>query len=94
MGDTVVLVPDTRSALERIGYISELAAKADCGSTRERVRQALPLYRVMYDEAAPLASNQEQRRVLSTILFMQETLELGYEKANENSDSRFRRGYP
>lgn len=94
IGETVVLVPDTRSPMERIGHISETAGKADCGSIEERKKNALPLYRVMYDEAAALASNREERRVLSTILFKQEMLELGYEKADENSSNRFRRGYP
>jgi hypothetical protein len=94
IGETVVLVPDTRSPMERIGHISEIARDANCGSIQERVKKALPLYRVMYQEAAALASNREERRVLDGILYRQEMLELGPEKAEENSTNRFRRGYP
>jgi hypothetical protein len=88
IGETVVLVPDTRSPLERIGHISETAGKADCGSIEERKKKALPLYRVMYDEAAALVTNPPERRVLLTILFKIEVLELGYEKAMDNVINR------
>ncbi|MEP6636459.1 MAG: hypothetical protein ABJB97_07015 [Acidobacteriota bacterium] len=95
LGDTVVLIPDTRSALERLGYISETAGKADCGSIEQRKKKALPLYRVMYEEASSLASTtKDQRRVRSNILFMIEALELGYTQAEENSKTRFLLGYP
>ena len=57
IGETVVLVPDTRSPLERLGHISELAGKADCGSFSERRVKALAMYRSMYEEAAPIASS-------------------------------------
>ena len=94
IGETVVLVPDTRSALERIGHISETAGKADCGSVEERVKKALPLYRVMYAEAAPLVANRGERRVLLTILFKIEVLELGYDKAIDNVDIGSLEEYP
>ena len=94
IGETVVLVPDTRSALERIGHISELTGDADCGSVQEQIKKALPLYHVMYEDAVAIASNRDDRRVLSNILFKIEVLELGYEQAQENAKNRLLRGYP
>jgi len=88
IGENVVLVPDKRSALDRIGYISELTGDADCGPVEERVKKALPLYRVMYEEAAALASSKEDRRVLGTISFKIEILEFGYQRAIENVINR------
>jgi hypothetical protein len=84
LGETVVIIPDTRSALERIGHISELAGDADCGSGDNQVKVALPLYHVMYDEAAALASSKAERRVLGTITFKIEVLEIGYQRAIDN----------
>ena len=94
IGETVVHVPDTRSPLERLGHLNELAGKADCGPFNERKVKALAMYRSMYDEAQAIASSYEERQALSGLLFMVEWLELGYEKANENSHNRFRGGYP
>ncbi len=96
IGEPAVLVPDTRPAIDRLGHLNELTAKADCGSRSERMKYALPLYRLMYAEAATIASksNQEERKALSNILFMIELLELGYKQADANAQSRFLRGYP
>jgi hypothetical protein len=92
--EVVVLVPDTRTPLERIGHLRDLTVKADCGSESELKKYALPLYHVMYEEALPLASNKEERKELSGLLFDIERRELGYKQALENEQQRFFKGYP
>jgi hypothetical protein len=93
-GQTVVLVPDTRSPLERLGYLDELIADSDCGSRADRIKYALPVYRLMYSEGRAIAPqpNRQERKALSNLLFEMERLELGYQQALTNADAR--REYP
>jgi hypothetical protein len=94
VGETIVLVPDTRPPLERLGHLSELIAKSDCGSRRDRIKYALPIYRLMYSEGEAIASqsNRQERIALSNLLFSMEVLEFGYQQALKRDDSRG--GYP
>ena len=92
-GEVVVLVPDTRSPMEQLGRIGEPMGKADCGPLDEQKTKALPMYRLMYEEAKSIAASYEERQSLSGMLFMVESLELGENQAQENATSRLNRGY-
>jgi hypothetical protein len=94
IGETVVLVPDTRPPIERVRYIGELTAKADCGPWEEQKLKALAMYRSMYEDARSITSSSyEDRQALSGILFMVERLDLGEEQAQANARMRLNRGY-
>jgi hypothetical protein len=91
--ETVVLVPDTRSAIFQLDRIGQLMEKADCGPLEQRKVLALPMYQAMYDEARPMASSYDERRSLSSLLFMVESLAVGEKRAHDNSTARLNRGY-
>jgi hypothetical protein len=93
MGETVVIVPDTRPARQQLDRIGDLMGRADCGSLEQRKAEALPVYRLMYEEAQTMAHSYDERQSLSGMLFMVETLDLGEKPAEENSLLRFYRGY-
>jgi hypothetical protein len=89
----VALTPDTRPPMEQLVRIGEPMAKSDCGSWTEQQVRALPMYRVMYEEARSIASSYEERQSLSGMLFMVERLELGENQAQDNASGRLNRGY-
>jgi hypothetical protein len=94
IGETVVLVPDTRPPIGRLRYIGDLATRADCGPWEERRVKALAMYRSMYEDAHSIASSTyEDRQALSGILFMVEWLDLGEEQAQANARIRLNKGY-
>jgi hypothetical protein len=93
ISEIVVMVPDTEPPNRQLDRIGELMEKADCGPWEDRRSKALPVYRLMYEEAQPLATSYQDRRSLSGMLFMIERLEVGEQQAQENSALRLYRGY-
>ncbi len=87
-GEDSVMKADSSVPAERIGYIRQVMARADCGQDSESIANRLRIYRAMYSEARQLATSQSDKKQLNQILFWIELIEVGQEQALANLNAR------
>jgi len=86
-GEPFVIVPDTRSTLDRLGHLVDILSMIDCGTEYVLAHkvQLLPLYRAVNEEALAIARTKKERQLAIGTTRWVDLVEIGSDAAMKKS---------
>lgn len=83
-----LLKPFQGTREERLKYLKRFEESTRCNVESEQQRIRYPLVKALYEEAKNLAVTRQDKRVVNSLLYVVERMELGEEKAFQNMSER------
>lgn len=77
------LKPFTGGREERLKYLERVFGSTGCGAQDESEKNLIPFFKALQDEVQNLAQTKEEKKLVESIRYALEKIELGYEQAQK-----------
>ena len=78
-----ILQPFTGTREERLKYLERVFGSSGCGTQDESEKNLISFLKALQDEAQSLAQTKEEKKLVESIRYALEKIELGYEQAQK-----------